>query len=275
MAAQVLIHRHNRPDIGPVRECITLGAWLLLSRNFRLELAERAEKIPSRAENAGLSGSQVYMYCCHCHTVAGQLTCNVVTVTLTLVHWHVLLSVTLSQVYWLYCCHCHIVTRPLTCTVVSHTVAGLLTVLLSLSHWHWSIDMDCCHCHTVTGQLTSTVVTVTLSLVYWHVLLSLSHWHSSIDMYCCHCHTVTGQLTSTVVTVTLSLIHWHVLLHGELQVVAVFVMLCCLCVLETNLKKQGLLPLTFANPADYDKIQPTDKISLLGLANFAAGKVSV
>jgi len=49
----------------------------------------------------------------------------------------------------------------------------------------------------------------------------------------------------------------------------------CVCVLETNLKKQGLLPLTFANPADYDKIQPTDKISLLGLANFAAGKVSV
>lgn len=41
---------------------------------------------------------------------------------------------------------------------------------------------------------------------------------------------------------------------------------------ETNLKKQGMLPLTFANPADYDKIQPTDKISILGLANFAPGK---
>jgi len=41
---------------------------------------------------------------------------------------------------------------------------------------------------------------------------------------------------------------------------------------ETNLKKQGVLPLTFANPSDYDKIQPTDKISLLGLANFAPGK---
>lgn len=41
---------------------------------------------------------------------------------------------------------------------------------------------------------------------------------------------------------------------------------------ETNLKKQGLLPLTFANPADYDKIQPTDKISLLGLKGLAAGK---
>jgi aconitate hydratase len=42
---------------------------------------------------------------------------------------------------------------------------------------------------------------------------------------------------------------------------------------ETNLKKQGLLPLTFANPADYDKIQPTDKISLLDLKSLAPGKV--
>nr|BAN21265.1 aconitase, mitochondrial [Riptortus pedestris] len=41
---------------------------------------------------------------------------------------------------------------------------------------------------------------------------------------------------------------------------------------ETNLKKQGLLPLTFANPADYDKIQPDDKISLKGLAGLAPGK---
>ncbi|XP_063706966.1 probable aconitate hydratase, mitochondrial [Culicoides brevitarsis] len=41
---------------------------------------------------------------------------------------------------------------------------------------------------------------------------------------------------------------------------------------ETNLKKQGLLPLTFANPADYDKVQPTDKISILGLDKFAPGK---
>ena len=42
---------------------------------------------------------------------------------------------------------------------------------------------------------------------------------------------------------------------------------------ETNLKKQGVLPLTFANPSDYDKIQPTDKISLLGLKDLAPGKV--
>ncbi|ODN05396.1 Aconitate hydratase, mitochondrial [Orchesella cincta] len=41
---------------------------------------------------------------------------------------------------------------------------------------------------------------------------------------------------------------------------------------ETNLKKQGVLPLTFANPSDYDKINPGDKISLLGLAGLAPGK---
>ncbi|KAL5278857.1 ACO2 family protein [Megaselia abdita] len=41
---------------------------------------------------------------------------------------------------------------------------------------------------------------------------------------------------------------------------------------ETNLKKQGLLPLTFANPSDYDKIEPTSKISLLGLKGLAPGK---
>ncbi|XP_039541327.1 aconitate hydratase, mitochondrial [Pimephales promelas] len=41
---------------------------------------------------------------------------------------------------------------------------------------------------------------------------------------------------------------------------------------ETNLKKQGLLPLTFSNPADYDKIRPDDKISIVGLKTFAPGK---
>ena len=34
---------------------------------------------------------------------------------------------------------------------------------------------------------------------------------------------------------------------------------------ETNLKKQGLLPLTFADPADYDKVGPSDRISIRGL----------
>lgn len=43
---------------------------------------------------------------------------------------------------------------------------------------------------------------------------------------------------------------------------------------ETNLKKQGLLPLTFADPQDYDKIRPDDKISIVGLKSFAPGKVS-
>ncbi|KAJ5976254.1 hypothetical protein N7481_009961 [Penicillium waksmanii] len=32
---------------------------------------------------------------------------------------------------------------------------------------------------------------------------------------------------------------------------------------ETNLKKQGMLPLTFTDPADYDKIKPADKVDLL------------
>ena len=40
---------------------------------------------------------------------------------------------------------------------------------------------------------------------------------------------------------------------------------------ETNLKKQGVLPLTFANPADYDKIREDDRLSLLGLAELAPG----
>lgn len=37
---------------------------------------------------------------------------------------------------------------------------------------------------------------------------------------------------------------------------------------ETNLKKQGMLALTFINKADYDKIQEGDKISILGLNEF-------
>ncbi|CAH0522630.1 unnamed protein product [Peronospora belbahrii] len=41
---------------------------------------------------------------------------------------------------------------------------------------------------------------------------------------------------------------------------------------ETNLKKQGMLPLTFANPSDYDKITGNDKVSILGLKTFTPGK---
>jgi len=38
---------------------------------------------------------------------------------------------------------------------------------------------------------------------------------------------------------------------------------------ESNLKKQGVLPLTFDNPSDYDKVEETDKISILGLRDLA------
>lgn len=41
---------------------------------------------------------------------------------------------------------------------------------------------------------------------------------------------------------------------------------------ETNLKKQGMLGLTFANPNDYDKIQEADTINFLDLDAFAPGK---
>jgi len=41
---------------------------------------------------------------------------------------------------------------------------------------------------------------------------------------------------------------------------------------ETNLKKQGMLPLTFADPSDYDKITGNDKISVLGLKNMKPGE---
>lgn len=41
---------------------------------------------------------------------------------------------------------------------------------------------------------------------------------------------------------------------------------------ETNLKKQGMLGLTFVNPADYDKIQEKDTVDILGLTEFAPGK---
>jgi len=40
---------------------------------------------------------------------------------------------------------------------------------------------------------------------------------------------------------------------------------------ETNLKKQGMLALTFAEKADYDKIQEDDSIDVTGLTSFAPG----
>ncbi len=41
---------------------------------------------------------------------------------------------------------------------------------------------------------------------------------------------------------------------------------------ETNLKKQGILAMTFANPADYDQIEQEDRISVTGLSELAPGK---
>ena len=41
---------------------------------------------------------------------------------------------------------------------------------------------------------------------------------------------------------------------------------------ETNLKKQGVLALTFSNKGDYDKIQERDRADIIGLSDFAPGK---
>ncbi|GAA5920460.1 hypothetical protein JCM8208_004486, partial [Rhodotorula glutinis] len=40
---------------------------------------------------------------------------------------------------------------------------------------------------------------------------------------------------------------------------------------ETNLKKQGMLPLNFKNPADYDRVKPDDKVDLIGVKELAEG----
>ena len=41
---------------------------------------------------------------------------------------------------------------------------------------------------------------------------------------------------------------------------------------ESNLKKQGLLALAFEDPACYDRVQETDRISLVGLNGLAPGE---
>jgi aconitate hydratase len=41
---------------------------------------------------------------------------------------------------------------------------------------------------------------------------------------------------------------------------------------ETNLKKQGMLPLRFADPVDYEKIRVDDRLSLTGLAGITPGQ---
>ena len=42
---------------------------------------------------------------------------------------------------------------------------------------------------------------------------------------------------------------------------------------ETNLKKQGILPLTFQNPADYDKVLKGDRVTLEGVVALAPGSI--
>ena len=41
---------------------------------------------------------------------------------------------------------------------------------------------------------------------------------------------------------------------------------------ETNLKKQGMLPLTFVDTSDYDKIREDDVIEIQGLTEFKSGQ---
>src|SRR5699024_6002146 len=41
---------------------------------------------------------------------------------------------------------------------------------------------------------------------------------------------------------------------------------------ETNLKKQGMIGLTFANEADYDLIQEDDSFNFIDIADFTPGK---
>ena len=41
---------------------------------------------------------------------------------------------------------------------------------------------------------------------------------------------------------------------------------------ETNLKKQGMLGLTFSNEADYDKIRENDTLNFVDLVDFAQNK---
>jgi aconitate hydratase len=41
---------------------------------------------------------------------------------------------------------------------------------------------------------------------------------------------------------------------------------------ETNLKKQGMLPLTFSDPRDYDRLEQNDRVSIVGLSALEPGK---
>jgi aconitate hydratase len=41
---------------------------------------------------------------------------------------------------------------------------------------------------------------------------------------------------------------------------------------ETNLKKQGVLPLVFVDAADYDKVREMDRVDVTGLGELSPGK---
>jgi len=41
---------------------------------------------------------------------------------------------------------------------------------------------------------------------------------------------------------------------------------------ETNLKKQGILPLVFSDPADWEQVEATDRVDVLDLARLAPGR---
>ena len=96
--------------------------------------------------------------------------------------------------------------------------------------------------------------------------------------------TLAGWLSETKITekdllANMQLLNLAILVEGQSSLnpllVSMVSSLACIQVtyfLETNLKKQGMLPLTFSNTADYDKIDPSDKISIVGLNSFAPGK---
>src|SRR5207249_2854885 len=44
---------------------------------------------------------------------------------------------------------------------------------------------------------------------------------------------------------------------------------------ETNLKKQGILPLTFADPKEYDLFAQEDRVSVVGLRDLTPGRLGV
>jgi aconitate hydratase len=63
----------------------------------------------------------------------------------------------------------------------------------------------------------------------------------------------------------------HAAMSPRLLGAAVVIVRSFARIAETNLKKQGVLPLTFADPADYEKVQRGDRVSVHGLADLSPG----